>query len=144
MDQVSRLRNLAKRDSLGFSQNLAAFILAASGFNGKGGAALGSPHYGEFYRTMIDKKAGEFADDIAERGVSTALVDYWDDQPKFQKPMTSLRDVDEAGMIVAAIRDPKVEGARSTTLRLDDVAEVMRVVRSQRGTSSELDGDGGE
>ena len=58
--------------------------------------------------------------------------------------MTSLRDVDEAGMIVAALRDPKVEGARSTTLRLDDVAEVMRVVRSQRGTSSELDGDGGE
>lgn len=144
MDQVSRLRNLAKRDPLRFSQNLAAFILAASGFNGKGGEALGSPHYREFYRTMIDKKAGEFADDIAERGVSTALVDYWDDQPKFQKPMTSLRDVDEAGMIVAALRDPKVEGARSTTLRLDDVAEVMRVVRSQRGTSSELDGDGGE
>lgn len=144
MDQVGRLRNLAKRDPLAFSDRLAAFILTASGFEGRGAQALGSPHYGEFYRRMVEKKSAEFVDDIAERGVSATLVDYWTDQPKFQKPMTSLRDVDEAGMIVAATRDPRAEGTRSTTLRLDDVAEVMRVVRNQRGTSSELDGDGAE
>lgn len=144
MDQVGRLRNLAKRDPLGFSDRLAAFMLTASGFEGRGMQALGSPHYAEFYRKMVEKKAGEFVDDIAERGVAATLVDYWVDQPKFQKPMTSLRDVDEAGMIVAAARDPRAEGARSTAIRLDDVVEVMRVVRNQRGTSSELDGDGAD
>lgn len=144
MDQIGRLRNLAKRDPLGFSDKLTAFILAACGFEGRGIQSLGAPHYGEFYRKMVERRAGEFVDDIAERGVSASLVDYWTDQPKFQKPMTSLRDVDEAGMIVAALRDPRAEGSRSTTLRLDDVAEVMRVVRNQRGASSDLDDDGAD
>lgn len=144
MDQVGRLRNLAKRDPLALSDRLAEFILTASGFEGRGALALGSPHYAEFYRRIVEKSSAEFVEDIAERGISATLVDYWTDQPIFQKPMTSLRDVDEAGMIVAATRDPRAEGTRTTTLRLDDVAEVMRVVRNQRGTSSELDGDGGQ
>lgn len=143
MDQIGRLRNLAKRDPLGLSAKLASFILAACGFDGRGAQCLGAPTYREFYRKLVDKSAADFVDDIAERGVSTTLVDYWGDQPKFQKPMTSLRDVDEAGMIVAALRDPKAEGS-TTSLRLDDVAAVMRAVRNQKGTSSDLDGDGAE
>jgi len=141
MDQIARLRSIAKRDPLGFSNDLANFMLSACGFEGRGAEHLGSPDYQDFYRRMIDKKAGEFVDDIAERGISASLVDYWDDQPKFKKPMTSLRDVDEAGMIVAAIRDPRSDGS-STRIRQEDILEVMRVVRNQRGTASELDADG--
>ncbi|KAE8237233.1 hypothetical protein A4X03_0g9186, partial [Tilletia caries] len=63
MDQIARLRSIAKRDPLGFSNDLASFMLSACGFEGRGAEHLGSPDYQEFYRRMIDKKAGEFVDD---------------------------------------------------------------------------------
>jgi hypothetical protein len=91
---------------------------------------------------LVDKQVDVFVRSIASRGTTSSLREYWDDLPAFQKPMTSLRDVDEAGYIVAAGRDPLAR-SRSTDIDRAQLAEVMRAIRTQRGTASEMDADGG-
>ncbi|RVT38957.1 DEAD/DEAH box helicase family protein [Sphingobium algorifonticola] len=142
MDQVSRLSAMEQRDHLGFNKQLVAFMLRASGFAGKGATHLGSPHYEEFYRGLVDKQVENFARDISARNTISSLRDYWTDIPVFKPPMTSLRDVDEAGYIVAAMRDPLAKG-RTADVDRRDLAKVMKAIRTQRGTASELDADGG-
>jgi hypothetical protein len=142
MDQVSRLSAMEQRDHLGFNKQLVAFMLRASGFAGKGATHLGSPHYEEFYRGLVDKQVENFARDISGRNTISSLRDYWTDIPVFKPPMTSLRDVDEAGYIVAAMRDPLAKG-RTADVDRRDLAKVMKAIRTQRGTASELDADGG-
>lgn len=142
MDQVSRLAAMAQRDHLAFTKQLVGFMLRSSGFAGKGTSRLGAPHYDEFYRGLVDKQVENFARDISSRGTISNLRDYWTDQPAFKPPMTSLRDVDEAGYIVAAARDPLSRG-RTTDIDRRDLAKVMRAIRTQRGSASELDADGG-
>lgn len=142
MDQVSRLASLARRNHLALCEALGDFMLRASGYAGKGASKLGAPHYEEFYRALVDKQVDTFVRSIASRDTIASLRDYWEDLPAFQKPMTSLRDVDEAGYIVAAGRDPLARG-RSTDVDRQHLAEVMRAIRTQRGTASEMDADGG-
>ncbi len=142
MDQVSRLAAIEQRDHLGFTKELVSFVLRASGFAGKGALHLGSPHYEEFYRGLVDKQVENFARDISGRGTISSLRDYWKDIPVFKPPMTSLRDVDEAGYIVAAARDPLARG-RTADIDRRDLAKVMKAIRTQRGSASELDADGG-
>lgn len=142
MDQVSRLSAMEQRDHLAFTKELVAFMLRASGFAGKGATSLGSPHYEEFYRGLVDKQVENFARDVSGRNTISSLRDYWTDIPVFKPPMTSLRDVDEAGYIVAAMRDPLAKG-RTADVDRRDLAKVMKAIRTQRGTASELDADGG-
>jgi hypothetical protein len=143
MDQISRLGALARRGHVGFCEELGSFILRASGFEGRGVGALGAPHYAEHYRRLVDKEVDTFARDISSRTTIAHLRDYWNDIPTFKPPMTSLRDVDEAGYIVAASRDPLATG-KSTTVDRQELALVMRAIRTQRGTGSEMDSDGGK
>jgi hypothetical protein len=142
MDQVSRLAALARRNHLAMCEALGDFMLRASGYAGKGASKLGSPHYEDFYRAVVDKQVDTFVRSIASRDTISTLRDYWEDLPALQKPMTSLRDVDEAGYIVAAARDPLAR-SRSTDIDRHQLAEVMRAIRTQRGTASEMDSDGG-
>lgn len=142
MDQVNRLAAMEQRDHLAFTKALVGFMLRASGFAGKGAAHLGAPHYEEFYYGLVDKQVENFARDISSRGTISSLRDYWKDLPAFKPPMTSLRDVDEAGYIVAAARDPLAKG-KTTEVDRRDLAKVMRAIRTQRGSSSEMDADGG-
>lgn len=142
MDQVARLAALERRDHLGFTKELVSFILRASGFAGKGPSRLGSPHYEEFYRGLVDNQVEKFARHISSLATIPSLRDYWTDVPVFKPPMTSLRDVDEAGYIVAAMRDPQAKG-RSADVDPRDIANVMKAIRTQRGSASELDADGG-
>ena len=142
MDQVSRLSSMAKRDQVAFCEELGSFILDSTGFSGRGAIKLGAPPYGDFYRRLIEKEIDNFARDIAARATNAPLRDYWADFPAFRPPMTSLRDVDEAGYIVAAARDPLATG-RSMNVDRGELAAVMRAIRTQRGTGSELDADGG-
>lgn len=143
MDQVSRLAALEKRDHLGFTKELTSFMLRASGFAGKGASHLGAPHYEEFYRGLVDNQVEKFARHISGLATISSLRDYWSDVPVFRPPMTSLRDVDEAGYIVAATRDPFARG-RSSDVDRRDLAKVMKAIRTQRGSASELDADGGK
>ena len=52
------------------------------------------------------------------------------------------RDVDEAGYIVASGYDP-FASERSTRVNRQDLAVVMRAIRSQKGDAAETDDDGG-
>jgi hypothetical protein len=80
---------------------------------------------------------------MARQNTAASLRDYWDGQTAvFQKPMTSLRDVDEAGYIVASGYDP-FASERSTRVNRQDIAVVMRAIRSQKGDAAETDADGG-
>jgi hypothetical protein len=142
MDQISRLATMARRNHVGLCEDLGGFMLRASGFAGKGASKLGAPHYEDFYRALVEKQVDTFVRDIASRGTVASLYDYWKDLPAFRPPMTSLRDVDEAGYIVAAARDPLARG-RSTDVDRQDLARVMRAIRTQRGSASEMDADGG-
>jgi hypothetical protein len=142
MDQTSRFATLAQRNHVALCEALGEFMLRASGFAGKGASQLGAPHYEDFYRALVEKQVDTFVRDISSRGTIASLRDYWDDLPAFRPPMTSLRDVDEAGYIVAAGRDPLARG-RSTDVDRQDLAKVMRAIRTQRGAASEMDADGG-
>ncbi len=142
MDQVSRLATLARRNHVALCEAIGNFMLRASGYVGKGASKLGAPHYDNFYRGLVEKQVDRFVHSISSRGTTSSLREYWDDLPAFQKPMTSLRDVDEAGYIVAASRDPLAR-SRSTDIDRGQLAEVMRAIRTQRGTASEIDFDGG-
>lgn len=55
-------------------------------------------------------------------------------------PMTSLRDVDEAGIIRASDYDRGSRGG-SREMSLDDIAIAMKIIRRQRGDAAETDTD---
>lgn len=141
-DQVRRLRSLAVRDIVGFCNEVGDFILRSTGFAGRGQDHIGRPHYEEYYRGLVDRQVHAFAQDMARQNTAAWLRDYWDDlTPVFKKPMTSLRDVDEAGYIVASTYDPG-SSERTTRVNREYIALVMREIRSQRGNSAETDADG--
>lgn len=140
MDQVSRFGALAKKGYVALRDEIGDFMLRSSGFAGRGPAKLGAPHYADHYSRLVDAEVDTFLRDISERGITSQLRDYWTEFPTFKPPMTSLRDVDEAGYIVAAGRDPLATG-NSANVDKQQLALVMRAIRSQRGTGAELDAD---
>ncbi|MFN7610359.1 MAG: hypothetical protein ACK5QX_05395 [bacterium] len=79
---------------------------------------------------------------MARQTTSARLAEYWDGTDTvFQKPMTSLRDVDEAGYIVASAYDPRSTG-RSKDVDIGELTSVMRAIRTQKGEAAETDADG--
>lgn len=87
-----------------------------------------APEGAEHYRQMIDDKTRWFLDTWASSKMwgDGPLRDYFDGQADpMKKPMTSLRDVDQAGLIHMSFRDPfghKQSGA--------DILQVMDIVRN--------------
>ncbi|MEC5293241.1 DEAD/DEAH box helicase [Aurantimonas sp. C2-4-R8] len=140
MDQVSRFGALAKKDYVALRDEIGDFMLRSSGFAGRGPTKLGAPHYADHYSRLVDAEVDAFLRDISERATASPLREYWTDFPTLKPPMTSLRDVDEAGYIVAAGRDPLATG-NSANVDKQQLALVMRAIRSQRGTGAELDAD---
>lgn len=140
-DQVKRLGAAANRHMVGFADDLRDFILAASGADGHGPDHVGRPHYYDHYFRLAEKKASEFGKAMARVQVAASLQTYWSDNPVFQKPMTSLRDVDEAGAIRWSHKDPWTLGQ---SISESSVIDVMRTIREQRGNTGEMDADGGQ
>lgn len=142
-DMVFRLKARATNNMVSFCDDLSSFILRSSGFNGRAPDQLGKPHYGDHYSGMVDHEVKRFADAMARQATSSSLREYWEGQSAvFQKPMTSLRDVDEAGYIVASSYDPLATD-RTQRVNLQELAAVMRTIRSQKGEVAETDSDGG-
>ncbi|MBY5591658.1 helicase [Rhizobium leguminosarum] len=134
------LGHLAKTDLLNFANDLGGFMLEAMGANGRGETNFGSPPYRNFYHDSTDKAAQDLGKSLRSLEIEFRLQQYWDQAAKLRKPMTSLRDVDEAGVITAADFH---RGARGGSLNVDmsDVAKVMKSIRRQRGDSAETDAD---
>ncbi|MBD9522787.1 helicase [Ensifer sp. ENS02] len=137
---TTRLGYLAKRDLLEFANDLGSFMLDAMGADGRGDGEFGSPPYRNFYKQMIDKSAQDLGISMRNLEIEIRLRNYWDQAARLKRPMTSLRDVDEAGVITAA---DFFRGSRDRTLAVDmsDVAKVMKSIRHQRGDSAETDAD---
>lgn len=139
-ETVANISALAKRDQVAFINDLQHFILRAIGHGGRGANGLGRPVYQEHYRRLIDSEISRFAQNMREISTAIRLSDYWNDSGVFRSPMTSLRDVDEAGIITAGAFDAKARDGRRR-VDTEDLIHVMRAIRSQRGVVAETDAD---
>jgi len=140
-DSTTILSRLAARDTLGFANDIGSFMLASMGFAGRGPDALGEPVAGDYYRSRTAAASQNLSRAMKDLNYEANLRRYWEEQDsKLKKPMTSLRDVDEAGLIVAADFDRNASG-NTRIMDAADIAAVMRAIRRQRGDAAETDGE---
>ncbi|ACM27885.1 DEAD/DEAH box helicase family protein [Rhizobium rhizogenes] len=140
-DSTTIMSRLAAKDTLGFANDIGSFMLASMGFAGKGPDALGQPVAGEYYRSRTDAASQNLSRSMKDLNYEARLRRYWEEQDStLKKPMTSLRDVDEAGLIVAADFDRSASGS-TRIMDAADIASVMRAIRRQRGDAAETDGE---
>jgi hypothetical protein len=128
---LTTLARLARRDRLALQDRLLAFALGAVGYAGRGAQAVGKPVYSEMYRQLIDRQMDDLVKDVAQRNNQIELAEYWGvSGHAFRPPMTSLRDVDEAGEIRATYLTTDGEKIHPAAF-----LKVMREVRRQRGAA---------
>lgn len=140
-DSTTILSRLAAKDTLGFANDIGSFMLASMGFEGKGPDSLGQPVAGEYYRSRTDVASQNLSRSMKDLNYEARLRRYWEEQDStLKKPMTSLRDVDEAGLIVAADFDRSASG-NTRLMDAADIASVMKAIRRQRGDAAETDGE---
>jgi hypothetical protein len=140
-DSTRVLNKLSRRDTVAFADDLGRFMLDAIGISGRGEDRIGEPQARDFYRARTDAAALALGKSFKDLDITARLRQFWEEQDtKLQMPMTSLRDVDEAGLIRASDFD---RGSRGTSreMSLDDVATAMKIIRKQRGDAAETDID---
>ncbi|MEG3088539.1 DEAD/DEAH box helicase [Sphingomonas sp. PB4P5] len=125
---------LAWSNRLGRAASIEAlrdFAVEAIGLAGRGAAAIGAAPHADYYREFVEREIRGILDVFTERSDSSALASYWQrrESANFRRPMTSLRDVDAGGIIIAAGRDPGRGGRR---VHPETVRQVMRIIRGQR------------
>lgn len=119
------------------------FCVQALGIPGRGKSRLGAAPHPSYYDERIRNLAKRLTDVFRSENATTKLADYWENSPVGQKPMTSLRDIDEAGRFLPA----RAFGRPRPRGNVDDktlVTNALRIVRRQRGAAGELDGEDGE
>lgn len=120
---VSQYNGQATRGPL--VANLCRFVERAIGLDNETFAPGGKQHYQELVKDRVEAMLSGWARDML--GEQRGLGDFFRAQSSVMKrPMTSLRDVDEAGFISFGYRD--LDGARG---KIDDraVRKVMRLIR---------------
>lgn len=133
------LATRAKQDLTGLVNEVGEFVLRGIGFEGRGATQQGRPVYQDIYRALVERELTSFGRSLRTLEGALRLQEYWRDASAVMKPpMTSLRDVDEAGLITAGAYDAL---ARARTVAPDDLIHVMRVIRQQRGAVAELDAE---
>lgn len=140
-DYTSPVTAYARRDVIGLSDDLGTFLLRAIGFEGRGPTARGRPVYDDIYRDLVRQEIDRFAQHLRNISSPLRFQEYWaEDGAAFKPPMTSLRDVDEAGTIAGGGFDMYTrQGPR--WVRPEHLIHVMRAIRSQRGAVAEIDPD---
>lgn len=137
----SVLFDMANKDKIAFTEQLTEFALKASGFYG-GKDGLGKPSHKDFYRTRIDGIYTNFVRNICESRTTVGEVDaeFWKNNSTkdLKPPMTSLRDVDEAGRIVASYFDYKNPYQKRNVTNAEFL-QVMKTIRGQKTRISETD-----
>ncbi|MBO0129646.1 DEAD/DEAH box helicase family protein [Agrobacterium burrii] len=140
-DSTRMLSRLAQADNVRFSEDLGRFMLDALGVAGRGPEKIGEPPALEFYRGSTETATRTLGRTLKELEITARLRTFWKEQDsKLRMPMTSLRDVDEAGTIQASDFDQSSRGG-SRILSQDDVAIAMKIIRRQRGDAAETDTD---
>ena len=122
--------------------NFVDFVLGAIGVEGRGPAHIGLPANTAYYRTLVTREAHAmydmFTGDAAELGGK--LHEFWNSTTEVRRPMMSLRDVEDAGLITPAASRPAM---RNDPDYQQDIEEAMKFLRRQRGDGSELDDEFG-
>jgi hypothetical protein len=140
VNDVNRL--FTGSDLPGAAKDFMEFCVLALGVPGRGVSRLGAAPHPSYYDGRIRNLAKELTDEFRTENATTRLSDYWENSPVGQKPMTSLRDIDEAGRFIPArpFGKHRIKGADEKIL----IAEALRIVRRQRSRVGELDSDDGE
>jgi hypothetical protein len=140
VNDVNRL--FTGSDLPGAAKDFMEFCVLALGVPGRGVNRLGAAPHPEYYDGRIRNLAKQLTDEFRTENATTRLGDYWDNSPVGQKPMMSLRDIDEAGRFVPArpFGRKRVKDGDEKTL----IAEALRIVRRQRSRVGELDSEDGE
>lgn len=106
-------------------------------------AAEGGPVFPDYYRNLVLDELRKIAAKIDSSQFAGRLADIWNNRHSgLTAPMTSLRDVDEPGIIRPSDRSPSGRGQSE-----EDVANVMAILRNRgvlrprRGALSETDPD---
>jgi hypothetical protein len=132
----------ARHDPAALSVSIGDFVLRAIGYEGRGADHVGSPVYAEHYRSLIEFEVNKFVQRLRTFSTPIRFQEYWDENnAAFKPPMTSLRDVDEAGLIVAGAFDQNATHDRRQ-INPDQLIHVMRAIRNQKGATAETDNDG--
>lgn len=116
------------------------FVREAVGINGRSGigAALQTTHY----ENIIAEQARHIFEAIRQDPTGTGqLHDFWQMHDLFLPPMTSLRDVEENGVIRPSIVTPSGRRLRGGEEAINAVNSCLREIRRQRGIISEIDDD---
>lgn len=121
VEQIDR----AMRDPTSFN-DCVSFVAEAVGVR----APTGAPTNPGYYADLVRAAAARIQASVGSGDFTGSLGDFWDNRlTGLPRPMTSLRDVDEAGRIQASNRTH-----RNQPLSWDDVADAMAMIRN-RGVS---------
>lgn len=135
-------RLLAGDDLPGAAKDFMEFAVEAIGVEGRGVRHIGAAPHADYYDGRMRNLAKQLTDDLRAQFGTTRLSDYWSNAPVGQKPMMSLRDIDEAGHFVPSrpFGTHKAKGEDEKKL----IVNALRIVRRQRGSVGELDSEDGE
>jgi len=116
------------------------FVVVALGVHGRGSQHIGASPRPYFYAARIRNQAKQLIEQFRTLYTTTRLSDYWEGAAVGQRPMTSLRDIDEAGQFVL-MREfkamPRLTGDEEKRI----LRNALRIVRNQNGRVAELDDD---
>ena len=140
VNDVNRL--ITGSDLPGAAKDFMEFCVLALGVPGRGASKLGAAPHPDYYDGRIRDLAKQLTDEFRTENSTTRLGDYWENSPVGQKPMMSLRDIDEAGRFIPArpFGSPRTKNADEKEV----IADALRVVRRQRSRVGELDSEDGE
>ncbi|WP_162604593.1 DEAD/DEAH box helicase [Geomonas edaphica] len=146
IDNTHEVKKLIR--DMTFAQFLTAagdFAVKAVGVTGRGHGCIGQPNHREHYNGLIRTEINGLATEFDERSDTlTALDKFWPGSRVARRPMTSLRDIDEAGVIMAGKYLP--ERAQKGILKRPAIDSAIliatRDVRKQTAVFSEMDNEG--
>lgn len=137
-DTVERVERILGEP--GALEDCVAFVRDAVGVNIP--APLGGPNSPEHYRNLLLRELERIRNTLTGTDYSGLLSKFWSNpHTNLKRPMTSLRDVDEAGSIVAS---GMAGGQRVSAESVADAMAFLRnrgAGRTRRGASSEMDAE---
>lgn len=146
IDNTHEVKRLIRAmTTTGFLAAAGEFVVKAVGVNGRGRDSIGKPNHREYYESSLLNEIHRLVTELDERSDTlTALDKFWGGSRVARKPMTSLRDIDEAGVIMAGkyfperaqkgiLKTPRMEGA---------ILLATKDVRKQTSAFSEMDNEG--
>jgi len=146
IDNTHEVKKLIKAMTTdGFFRSAGSFLVNAIGVKGRGLSAIGQPNNQGYYESLILNEVHRLVTEFNDRSDTlTDLDKFWTGSRVAKKPMTSLRDIDEAGVIMAGKYLPERVG--KGILRTPKFEDAMLIatknIRKQTAVFSEMDSEG--